>query len=89
MELMARWERDLVILNWRVEVIGKRRRTVPVLMTSFMKKCMDVLLRLRENGNVITHPRNKFFFAVPSDTCLSHIRGCDALRDHSQKCGAK
>ena len=89
MNQMARWEQDLVKILWRVEITGKRGRTVPVMMTSFIKESMDTLLKYRNDGKISVNPANKYFFAVPSETCVSHLRGCDALRYHSDKCGAK
>ena len=80
MEHMAKWEQELVKLLWRVEVIGKRGRTVPILMTSFVKKCMDALLKHGDKAGI--RISNKYFFAVPTVMGNPHLRGCDALREH-------
>lgn len=77
------WERQLIGRMWRVEIVGKRGRTVPLMLTTFMKSCIDALVK---NRSVTRCETNAFLFARPQ--CESHIRGCDVIRDLSMKCGA-
>ncbi|PIK40837.1 hypothetical protein BSL78_22310 [Apostichopus japonicus] len=87
MEMMAQWEQELVKVLWRVEVVGKRGRTVPVLMTDFVKSSIDTLMKYRNGAQV--SETNKYLFAVAKLDTNSHIRGSDCLREHSNLCGAK
>ncbi|XP_072173939.1 uncharacterized protein [Diadema setosum] len=86
MATLQNWEQQLVKCLWRVELVGKRGRTVPLMMTNFVKSCMDALMRYRTEVGV--NPRNKYFFALARTDIMSHVRGCDTLREHAQKCGA-
>lgn len=86
-QVLSKLEQDLIKILWRVEISGKRGRTVPVLMTNSMKDSIDVLVKGRNEAGV--DPSNKFVFAVSKRKSDSHIRGSDALREYSTKCGAK
>lgn len=86
MATLQNWEQQLVKCLWRAELVGKRGRTVPVMMTNFAKSCMDALKRYRTEVGV--NPKKKYFFALARPDIVSHIRGCDTLREHAQKCGA-
>lgn len=77
------WEKQLIGMMWRVEVVGKRGRTVPLMLTTFRKSCIDELVK---NRSVSRCEKNAFLFARPH--CESHIRGCDVIREISMKCGA-
>lgn len=85
-QTLTKFEQDLVKLMWRVEIVGKRGRTVPVLITDEMKKSLDELVKLRSDVGV--NSNNQFVFAVLEGSD-HHIRGCDALRTFSSTCGAK
>ncbi|XP_072181509.1 uncharacterized protein [Diadema setosum] len=87
LEMLKEWKKQLVKLLWRVEIVGKRGRTVPILMTEFMKSCVDALVNHRDEAGV--NPNNKYVFAVGNVDTTSHIRGSDALRELSQACGAR
>lgn len=68
-----------------IEMKGKRRRKVPVLLTPEMQKSLELL---KEKRGVCGVPsENIYVFARPS--ALSHLRGSDCLRDFAVECGAK
>lgn len=85
-QTLSQFEQNLVNTMWRVEVVGKRGRTVPVLITDEVKCSVDEVVRRREAAGITKN--NDFVFAVP-DGSGSHIRGCDTLRSFSSLCGAK
>ena len=85
MKALSPLEQSLCKIFTRVEIKGKRGRTVPVLLTSTFLNATNVLIQFRSKAGV--RQSNRYLFAV----CYSdnHLRGCDALRDASQQCGAK
>ena len=71
----------------RIEITGKKGRTVPVLLTSRMKAAMDLLVERRPKMDIpITNP---YVFCITTEGSCSYIRGCDVLRHFSSLCGAK
>ncbi|XP_071854468.1 uncharacterized protein [Apostichopus japonicus] len=85
-QALSKFEQDLVKVMWRVEIVGKRGRTVPVLITEEMKKVLDELVKLRSDVGVSSS--NQFVFAV-FEGSNHHIRGCDSLRTLSSLSGAQ
>ncbi|PIK39052.1 hypothetical protein BSL78_24110 [Apostichopus japonicus] len=85
-QALSKFEQDLVKVMWRVEIVGKRGRTVPVLITEEMKKVLDELVKLRSDVGVSSS--NQFVFAVLEGS-NHHIRGCDSLRTLSSLSGAQ
>lgn len=75
-------ERHLISQFLRVEIPGKRDRTVPVLLTKTFKNAIDVLLKYRS-----TSSDNIFIFSRSSSQ--GHLRCSDVLRKFSVLCGAK
>lgn len=71
----------------RIEIVGKRGRTVPVILTEDMKKWFDLMVKSRNSAGVAED--NIFVFARSAYGSLSHIRGSDCLRKFSAECGAK
>ncbi|XP_034541514.1 uncharacterized protein LOC117814322 [Notolabrus celidotus] len=67
-----------------IEIKGKRRRKVPILLTSDMMASMDLLVKTRQNWDV--PDENPFLFGRPQ--ALSHFRGSDVIRHIAQSCGA-
>eukprot|EP00057_Strongylocentrotus_purpuratus_P018193 XP_011672667.1 PREDICTED: uncharacterized protein LOC105442338 [Strongylocentrotus purpuratus] len=80
---LKNWEKRLICKMWRVELVGKRGQTVPLMMTDLMKKSVDTIVASR----VGIPDSNPYLFAVPGTE--SHFRGCDALREISRRCGAQ
>ena len=62
----------------RIEVIGKRGRVVPVLLTQSMKTALQCLIEKRNAAGVSKD--NEYMFARANSGSLDHIRGCDCLR---------
>jgi hypothetical protein len=78
-------ENALIRCLHRVEITGKRGRTVPVLLNELMHDSLKTLMDNRSKVGI--SPDNHYIFA-----CLSgdgYIRGSDVLRTLSDKCGAK
>eukprot|EP00057_Strongylocentrotus_purpuratus_P022884 XP_011677358.1 PREDICTED: uncharacterized protein LOC105444594 isoform X2 [Strongylocentrotus purpuratus] len=71
-------EKELCKKLTRVEIPGKRGRTVPVLLTQEMKEALDVLAEesIRQDAGVLES--NMYLFARPG--CTTPYRGCDAVR---------
>ena len=61
-----------------VEIIGKRNRKVPVLLTPNVKAAIIVLNRTREDGNA--NQENPYVFAVNDGSSTKFLRGNDAIR---------
>lgn len=70
----------------RIEIVGKRGRVVPVILTAEMKKWIDLLSKCRQNVGV--NLNNKYIFARAMYGSLNHVRGSDCLRAYSEACGA-
>ena len=83
-DALSPMERSLCKLFSRVEVVGKRGRTVPILFLSWHVKAIDMLIRFRTQAGVVS--TNGFVFAYSQSE--NHLRGCDALRNASVQCGA-
>ncbi|KAJ8049006.1 hypothetical protein HOLleu_01543 [Holothuria leucospilota] len=49
---LSKWEVALCKCLWRVEIVGKRWKTVVVLLTATMKEAMDTLVENREVADV-------------------------------------
>lgn len=81
---MSAMEKALACSLKRIEIRGKRGRTVPVLLTSAMSKALDLLIKCREAVGICQG--NKFVF--PTNTASGCIRGCDVLRHYAEVCGA-
>jgi hypothetical protein len=53
-----------------VQIIGKRNRPVPILLTAEMLTCMDLLSEMRMSCGVVD---NIFFFAIPGTNTHLHF----------------
>jgi len=80
---LSDFERGLLKILERVEIRGKRGRTVPVLFSEDMTRWIDVLLAHRSRYVPADNP---FLFA--SATEHSYFRGSDVLRTFAVTCGA-
>ena len=83
-DALSPMERSLSKLFSRVEVAGKRDRTVPILFLSWHLKAIDTLLTFRTRAGVVS--TNCYVFAYSCSD--NHLRGCDALQSASVQCGA-
>jgi len=77
------FEQALLKTLTRVEIKGKRERTVPILMTEEMVTWVDKLIAVRKS---FVSADNPYLFANVGD--YSHFRGSDALRKFAGLCGA-
>ncbi|XP_030840561.1 uncharacterized protein LOC100891548 [Strongylocentrotus purpuratus] len=81
---LSEWEKALCKSMTRMEIVGKRRRTVPVILTRDMVESMELLMKNRMEVGVPED--NKFFFALLHSQ--NHKRGSDTLREYANRCGA-
>lgn len=72
----------------RFLIRGKLGRSVPVLLNSEMKNCIDLLLHYRKEAKI--PDGNPYIFALPGydKKRFRYIRACDLLRTYSIDCGA-
>ena len=86
-ESLSILEQELSKTLQRVEIIGKKGRIVPVLLTKNMSHWLQVLVQNRNRAMV--SEENQFLFATPCYAGLGHIRGTDVLRVWSSKIDAQ
>ncbi|XP_070549166.1 uncharacterized protein [Ptychodera flava] len=79
-------EQRLCRAFYRVEVIGKRGRIVPILLTEKLTQSVLLLNKTRESVGV--NPQNMYVFARAYYASLGHIRGSDCIRKFANECGA-
>lgn len=84
---LTSFEQKLARTLTRIEVRGKRGRPVPILLTPLMKTSCQVLCSA-VNRQIMEVCDNNFLFGI-RNTTSSTYRGCDVLREYSEKCGAK
>lgn len=70
----------------RVVIRGKRSRGVAVLLHQEDVRCIDLILKYREEAGVPEF--NPYVFGVAGATPYNHLRATDLLRTHSSRCGA-
>ena len=68
-----------------VEIVGKRGRTVPVLVSNEAVAWLNALVTNRHEAGVA--PDNIFLFARCCYRGTGHIRGSDCLRTYADKAG--
>ena len=61
-----------------VEIIGKRNRKVPVLLTPDVKNAVEALISTREDASVSS--ANEYVFAVNDGKSTKSFRGNDVIR---------
>lgn len=79
--MLSEFEKKLSNSLHRIEITGKKGRTVPVLLTKEMDKQIELLIQCRPN---YVAEGNRYVFGKDE----SHIRGSDVLRKYSELCGA-
>ncbi|XP_036140240.1 uncharacterized protein LOC105837383 [Monomorium pharaonis] len=72
----------------RIIIRGKKGRIVPVLLSAFIIKCIDTILKYRKNAGAKSN--NKYVFCVPSANKLKkkYLRACPLMRKFAKECGA-
>ena len=83
---MTTVEQQLLRRLMVIEVIGKRNRAVPILLTEDMTEAISALRESRETCGVLY--ANKFLFALPQTTS-SHLGFYGTLRRVAHKAGLK
>ncbi|KAL4000114.1 MICAL-like protein 2 [Sarotherodon galilaeus] len=82
---LSEMEQRLCNYFCRIEIMGKRDRNVPVLLTPSMLDALSLLVSRRPDCGICA--TNIYLFARPRS--MSHYRGMDSLRVHAHQCGAK
>jgi len=75
-------EQSLCKMFSRVELRGKRDRTVPVLLTVQAETAIDTIILNRSEAGVRSD--NNYVFALSHSE--NYVRGCDALRNAAGQC---
>ncbi|XP_070184642.1 uncharacterized protein [Littorina saxatilis] len=75
---LSTFEKILCNKLTRIEIIGKRGRIVPILMTAQVKAAVELLVQKRDDAGV--SGSNKFVFSCTFFQSEGHIRGSDTLR---------
>ncbi|XP_064628861.1 uncharacterized protein LOC135488255 [Lineus longissimus] len=88
MKAFSPFEQKLCKALHRIEIVGKRGRTVPVLLTADMHNWMKKVVCCETRSIVGVNQANFYIFAARHGS-LGHLRGTDTLSEHSSKCGAK
>lgn len=73
---LTEFEKNLCKSHIRIEIIGKKNRKVPVLLTVSMKNNIITLLKMRKKEDISSN----FLFARPGEASRHPFRGVDALR---------
>ena len=84
-DALSATERILLKTHSRVEIRGKKGRTVPVLLTQKVQKCIDLLLKWRDEAGV--SKENNYVFARPNYSSLEPLRSSDVLRYFAKAAG--
>nr|XP_022290881.1 uncharacterized protein LOC111102433 isoform X2 [Crassostrea virginica] len=80
-------ERILCKTFSRVEIRGKRGRTVPILITPALERSIVLLNETREQAGV--NKSNPYVFARSSFNSLNPVRSSDCLRKFAEESGVK
>ena len=75
---LSEFEKALCKKMTRIEIIGKRGRIVPVILTSATRTALQTLVDLRRKVGV--SETNVYVFARRKNNSQCHIRGCDTIR---------
>ncbi|KAJ8021969.1 Hematopoietic prostaglandin D synthase [Holothuria leucospilota] len=86
-EGLSNFEKQLCKQFKRVEIVGKKGNTVPVLLTADMEESVDLLLEKRKDIGI--HENNKFLFPCGSENSEGHVRAADCIRKFAVLSGAK
>lgn len=78
-------ERKLCDRLLLVEIIGKRGRKVPVLITPELQSSIDLLVKYRSAAGI--HPENPYMFARAFRNSTRYVRGNDCLREVCNSAG--
>ncbi|XP_068694511.1 uncharacterized protein [Montipora foliosa] len=84
MSTLSEFEKELSKRLDMVEIIGKRGKKVPVILTAEMTRSIDLLIKTREA--VAIPEKNPFVFARPNRQSLQCMRAWDCLRNISMQC---
>ena len=84
---MSELEKSLCSHFKRVEIVGKRGRLVPILLTPLMTEALGFLVTCRDEVEI--SPDNIYLFASMHRCSENYIRGSDTMRRYSEACGAE
>ena len=75
---LCEFEKALCKTMTRIEIVGKRGRIVPVILSKETKQALDTIIEYRSHVGVCKS--NIFVFARRNADSVTHIRGCDAMK---------
>ncbi|XP_071944631.1 uncharacterized protein [Antedon mediterranea] len=81
MSILSKIEKNLCNILEMIEIIGKKGRTLPLILSQNMSEQLSLLVDKRNVVGVA--PANIFLFPCSSYQSLGHIRGSDCLRKHA------
>jgi hypothetical protein len=87
LETLSDWEKDLCRKMKHIEVIGKKGRRVPILLTKEMQLNMATLHRFRSKSGITQ--KNVYFFALQNNNSLNSRRGSACLKCMVDECDVK
>ena len=82
-QCQSEFEKSLLSVLERIEIRGKKGRTVPIIFTSDVAQRLAVLIQCRPEH---IPPGNPFLFATKSES--THYRGSDTIRKFAAACDA-
>ena len=85
LDSLSETEKCLLQTLSRVEIRGKKGRTVPVLLPRKLEQNIDLLLRWRQEAGVAKD--NEYVFARPNFGSLEPLRSSDVLRNFAKEAG--
>lgn len=73
----------------RFTIRGKLMRTVPVLLSAELLKCIEIILKYRDDAHVPT--KNVYLFGIPgyNKKYCKFLNACELMRRFSTECGAE
>lgn len=86
-DALSEFEKELCKKFKRLEILGKKGNTVPVLLTTDMEESIDLLLSKRKD--VFVNEDNPFLFPIALIQSTGHIRGSDCIRKYAVLSGTK
>lgn len=90
-QLMDNWlsevEKRMCSAFTRIEVTGKKGKTVPILVSPDMEVWIASLMKYRRSAGIADS--NVYLFARSSFGSEGHLRGCEAMKKLSERSNAK
>nr|CAH7745321.1 unnamed protein product [Callosobruchus chinensis] len=76
---LSKFERELARRQKLIQIVGKRGRVVPIILTEDVTEGIKLLISTRSSIGV--NVKNIYVFARINNSSIAHMRGSDALRN--------